>query len=252
MLDRERVVGWHRERVLAGGEPWFIAVGGVDPDEVAGAAARWLGALAPGAARPPVDAPAWPGEPRRTVVHRERAQSALALGFPAPARNDPDLFALQVFSNAISGLGNRLFEELRSRRSLAYTVTAYPIARWLGGAFAAYIATSPEREEEAREALLQELRALADTPLSAEEVERSKRYTIGSWQIRGQTNGAQLGDLAGALLLGPGLAELREFEARIRAVTPAAIQEVLARYFDHARLVEGIVRGTAAPAGTTG
>jgi zinc protease len=175
--------------------------------------------------------------------HRAKAQTALALGFPGPARNDDDLFAFDVLSNILSGLGGRLFEELRSRRSLAYTVTASPVARWRGGAFVSYIATAPEREEEARRGVLEEFERIATESVTADELERAQEYTVGAWKIRGQTNGAQLGDLAYALLLGPGLVELREFEERIRAVTPVAIRDTFARYFDPNRLVEGIVRG---------
>ena len=55
---------------------------------------------------------------------------------------------------------------------------------------------------------------------------------------------AQLSDLADALLLGTGIREIREYEDRIRAVTPVRIREVVQRHFDPGRLVEGIVRGS--------
>src|SRR5690606_1216165 len=158
-------------------------------------------------------------------------------------RNDPERHAAEVLSNVLSGLGARFFEELRSRRSLAYTVAAYPITRPLAGAFVGYIATAPEREEEARQGLLEGFARLREERVTAEELERSKRYTVGAWQIRGQTNAAQLGDLADALLLGRGLAELREFESAIHAVTADAILDLAQRYFDPERVVEGIVRG---------
>lgn len=166
------------------------------------------------------------------------------LGFPGPARNDPDRYALQVLSNIISGLGGRLFEELRSKRSLAYSVTAYPLARWLAGAYLAYIAMSPEREEEAREGLYREFARLREEPVTPVELERARRYTVGAWQIRSQTNASQLSDLAGALILGHGLAELREHEERIRAVTPEGILEAVHRWLDPERAVIGVVRGT--------
>src|SRR5690606_11675649 len=102
----------------------------------------------------------------------------------------------------------------RSRRSLAYHVAAYPIARWRGGAFVGAIGTSPERGDEARDGLLAELVRCGVDPLPEDELERAKRYTIGAWQIRQQTNGAQLSDLIGALLLGNGLDDLRRYEER--------------------------------------
>ncbi|MFW6202318.1 MAG: M16 family metallopeptidase, partial [Gemmatimonadota bacterium] len=190
--------------------------------------------------RPPV----WPQAPHQEAVRRDKAQTALALGFPGPARTDHDIYAVEVLSNLVSGLGGRFFDELRDRRSLAYTVAAYPLIRRLAGAFVAYIATSPDKEDEARQGLIEQFERLTEENVSREELERAQRYTIGAWKIRSQTNGAQLSDLADALLLGTGIREIREYEDRIRAVTPVQIREVVQRHFDPDRLVEGIVRGS--------
>ena len=239
---RERVLEWHHERVR-NSELWALFVGDVDPDVAARLAASALEAHHANGRVPPA-APAWPASPTEIVELRDKAQSGLVLGFPGPDRNHPDAYALQVLANAVSGLGGRLFDELREKRSLAYTVSAYPVARLQAGAFLAYIATAPEREEEARRALLEEFERMRAVPLEDEELERARRYTIGTWQLRGQTNSAQLADLAAALMLGRGVDELAEFEARIRAVTADDVRAAANRYFDPGRMVQGIVRGT--------
>jgi zinc protease len=94
-----------------------------------------------------------PAGPRATVTaveSRDKAQTALALLFPGPARADDDRFAAGLLAGIASGLGGRFFDELRDRRSLAYTVHAFAGARRLAGTFGAYIATSPAKEEVAR------------------------------------------------------------------------------------------------------
>lgn len=239
-LTSQDLQRWHAAQLI---DPLITIVGDVDPDAAAEQVARWLPA-APGveavAARP---APLWPESGSEIIRRREKNQTALVVGFPGPARNHDDVYALQVMSNAIAGLGGRLFEELRSRQSLAYTVTAYPFARREAGAFIGYIATSPELEEKAREGLMVELLRTTDELIDAGEVERAKRYTLGTWKIRQQTNGAQLGDLESALLLGRGLSELREYEQRIQDVTPQQIREVAQRWFDPDRMVYAAVRG---------
>ncbi len=149
-----------------------------------------------------------------------------------------------MLANAVGGLGGRVFEELRSRRSLAYTVSLIPMFRLAGGAFVGYIGTSPEREEEARAGLLEQFALMAAEPLTAEEIERSQRYTIGAWQIRRQTNASHLSDLLHAHLLGTGMDEITHFEERIRAVDADAIQRVAQRYFKPELAVEGVVRGS--------
>jgi zinc protease len=236
----EDVRRWHRTEL---GEPWVFVVGDVEAERVADEVARIFapGGAARNSSPPP---PAWPAAPRREEVARNKAQTALALAFPGPPRNHADRPALEVLATAVSGLGNRLFEELRSRRSLAYTVSAYPMIRRDAGAFIAYIATSPERGDEARAALLYELARLRSEPPTEEELERARRYAIGSWQIQTQTNAAQLSDLAVALMIGEGLDEILEYEARTLAVTRDHVLAAAQRWFDESRLVEGVVRGT--------
>lgn len=239
---------WH-DRLVTRGDTWVFIVGGIDANRAVDAAAGHLRRLAPRERTAGVDEadgrvrPAWPSQSRVRAAARDKAQTALAVGFPGPAAADAELYALTVASSAISGLGGRLFEELRSQRSLAYTVSAYPISRWLSGTFVGYIATSPEREAEARDRLIEEIGALRDWPLAAEDVERAKRYAIGSWQIRRQRNDNHLSDLATALLLGEGMERIRCFEERIAAVTPTAIQAAAERYLDPSLVAEGIVRG---------
>jgi zinc protease len=239
--SREAAFAWHR-RLTAECSPMLLIAGDTDAGIVRGAAA----AIGPTAAEP-ADEPepaGWPDGPRKRIVERDTAQSALAIGFRGPDRNHPDSDVLSVLAAAVAGLGGRLFEELRSRRSLAYTVAARPVARLRGGVFTGYIATSPDREEEARDALVDELMRLAIEPLPSDEVDRAKRYLIGVRRIQMQTNAAQLAELGRALLLGAGLEEVRNYETRIEAITSESIREAAARWFDPERIAEGIVRGS--------
>ena len=233
---------WHRARVLEA--PSVLAlVGDVDPEAAAAVLATRFTELA---VRTP-DAPplaVWPAGLVAEAESREKAQSALALLFPGPARRDPERFAAQLLAGIASGLGGRFFDELRDRRSLAYTVQAFASPRALGGSFAAYIATSPEREAEARDGLLAEFAKLREVPVTGEELERAQTYALGTHAINQQSGGAVLGELVDAWLFGEGLSELDAFGARMRAVTPADIQSLAARYFDPSRRAEGIVRGT--------
>ena len=238
---------WHEEHVLAG-SPYVLAVGDIeDPDEIAGLIVAQLRDRVRTPRARHIEPPVWPDGRVRQVEERDKAQTALVLAFPGPPRNHPDVHALLVLSAAVSGLGGRLFEELRSRRSLAYAVSAAPMPRWLAGAFVAYIGTAPEREDEARDALLDELRATTRELLDPADVERAKRYLIGSWQIRQQTHARQLHELATALLLGEGVAELREYGARIEAVTAERVRAAAERWIRPDRVVEAVIRGTGAP-----
>ena len=180
---------------------------------------------------------------RRADDTRDKQQTALAMLFQGPARRDPDRFAARVLGAVASGLGGRFFEELRDRRSLAYTVAAYPMQRRVDGMFVAYIATAPEREAEARDGLLEQFAALREEPVRQEEIERARRYLVGAHAISRQSGASVLADLVDAWSFGDGLEELAEHDQRILAVTADDILGLANRYFDAARRVEGVVRG---------
>ncbi|MCE2900685.1 MAG: M16 family metallopeptidase [Gemmatimonas sp.] len=242
-LDSVLVAAYHAQHVRRG-ETVLAVVGDVDPEATAALLDRTCGDLVYHAdvPLPPV---AWPNE--RHVAHEVRAkqQTALALLFPGPARTSPARHAARVLAAIASGLGGRFFEQLRDRQSLAYTVAAFPIERRAGGAFAAYIATSPAREDEARDGLLREFARFVDERPTAEEVERACRFLVGTHAIAQQSGSAVLGDLVDAWLLGDGLHERHEVEAQLTAVTAADVQAVAQQYFDPSVVAEGVVRGTA-------
>jgi zinc protease len=240
-IDTERVRAWHRARVLEA--PVVIAiVGDVDPDEAARMAVVYLGELR--MAEPvPLRAPLWPSAPTVAGESRDKAQTALALAFAAPSRPDVDRYAVHLIAGVASGLGGRFFDELRDRRSLAYTVTAFTAERRQAGMFVSYIATSPDKEALARQGLLTEFARLREAPVNDAELAQAKEYAIGTHAIGQQSGGAVLADLLDAWMFGSGLAELDEHDARIRSVTPVQMQHLAGRYFDETRVVEGVVRG---------
>jgi len=184
--------------------------------------------------------PAW--APGGTAEGRERAQTALAMAFPAPAGGSDDRHALTVLGTLLSGLAGRLFDELRERRALAYTVHAAPWLRARGGAVLTYIATSPEREDEARTAMLDVLGRVAAGPLPDEELERAARYAAGLVAIRRQHGAAVAEELADAWVQGR-LTGFQDEETRRRAVPAEAVRRVAGAVFDAAARAEFVVRG---------
>ena len=240
-LTRDDVASWHA-RAVAVRAPTIVVAGDVDPDAAAGACATELGDV-PTQAAAAVRRPAqWTGGGVR-VVERAKAQTALAIAFPGPRRNQRDAHALELLSQAVGGLGGRLFEELRSRRSLAYTVATLPVARRHGGSFVGYIATSPAREDEARTAFLAEIEKLRTDHLSPDELASAKRYAIGARRIRLQTTSAMRDELTRALLLGKGVQELEQFERRIERMTAETLRAAAEKWLDAGLRTEGIVRG---------
>jgi len=239
-ISAEMLRDWHRSRVLTA--PAVIAVvGDAEPAELAALAADAFGELR-GGEIDSLAAPAWPRDVVQHVEQREKAQTALALMFPSPSRADDARFAAAMIAGVASGLGGRFFDELRDKQSLGYTVHAFATERALAGAFVSYIATSPEKEEVARRGLLNEFAKLRDEPVTAKELDQAKTYALGVHAIRQQSGGSVMGELVEAYLFGR-LAELEEFESRVRAVSAEEMRAIARTYFLEGRRVEGIVRG---------
>jgi zinc protease len=244
-LDAAAVRRWHAERFLTG-RATVIAVGDVDVEQAAAELAGIFGdvpAAAPAAAWPRQHVAPPAGDWQR-VVAREKKQSAFAMVFPGPGRRDADRHAAAVWSAIASGLGGRLFEALRDRRSLAYTVVGSPWSRRDGGAILTYIATAPQREEEARAAMLEELAKFAAERVTDAELAQGRNYLAGQAEVGRQSGASVAGEIIDAWLAGEGLDELADPGARYRAVTAEAVRAVAERYLTGAR-AEGVVRGRA-------
>ena len=148
MLTADDVRSWHAQRCCTHRSPSASSPMAID-DALVATVGRMPGRVH---FRPP------PLSRRRTgpdvdetaARPRDKSQTAIAVAFPGPARRDEDRFVTQLIAGVSSGLGGRFFEELRDRRSLAYTVQAFAVERANAGMFVGYIATSPDKEETAR------------------------------------------------------------------------------------------------------
>ena len=240
-IDAGQLHAWHAKHCLGG--PSVIAIAGdVDADDVACMAARHFQELGAAPARAP-ESPSWTRDPIMVRETRAKAQTALAMAFPSPDRTDDARWAMRLLAGVGSGLGGRFFEELRDKRSLAYTVTAGVVELRRAGMFRTFMAVSPGREDEARRGMLDELAKLREAPVSEGELARAKAYAIGMHAIREQSGASVLGELLDAWMFGRSLAELDEHDARVRAVTAAEMQRLAQRYLDEGRRVEAVVAG---------
>jgi predicted Zn-dependent peptidase len=123
-----------------------------------------------------------PAPSGRTEIRRRKTEQAhIVLGTNGLSRNDPDRFALGIVNVAVGGgMSSRLFQEVRERRGLAYSVYSYHTMFVDAGLFAAYAGTTPARAKEVLAILREQLQDVADGGLTEEEFERAKGHTKGS------------------------------------------------------------------------
>jgi len=143
-----------------------VASGAVDHKEVVRLAEDYLGGIA-AAAGPSVPPAVWTGGEVRT--ERDLEQAHLVLAFPGRALGDKDTLALQVFSNILGGgMSSRLFQEVREKRGLVYSILSFHWAFSDTGLFGIYAGTGEEDLEELMPVMLDEI---VGTTISATEKE---------------------------------------------------------------------------------
>jgi predicted Zn-dependent peptidase len=163
------------------------------------------------------------------VQNRDTEQANLLIGCPAPARLDERRFALGVLNNAIGGgMSSRLFQEIRERRGLAYSVYSYTSQYADAGVFAVYAGCAPTKAEEVLSLARAELDVVAHAGLSDEEISRGKGMLKGSLVLGLEDTGSRMSQLGkGELLYGEPLG-VDELLRRINAVTPEQVGSVAA------------------------
>jgi zinc protease len=134
--------------------------------------------------------------PQTASILKPKQQVHIAIGFRGVTLSHPDRAALDVLNTVLSGQGGRLFTELRDKESLAYSLSAFSTEGIETGAFGVYIATSPEKKDAAVNSLWRELNRVRNEIIGPAELDRAKRYIIGSTEIGLQTNAAQTMDMA--------------------------------------------------------
>lgn len=168
---------------------------------------------------------------REAVEEKERRQAVVLLGFPGVDVADPDRDVFEVMTSILSGQGSRLFEHIRGKLGMAYFVGAFNILGLDPGAYVFYVGTVPEKIEEARAGLLEEIDRLKEELVGEEEIERAKRNLIGTKEIDRQTNSSQAFEAALDELYGLGYAYGDGYADRIEAVTREDIQRLARKYF---------------------
>jgi zinc protease len=179
---------------------------------------------------PQIPSPLPPEIIKTASVVKPREQVHIVLGFLGATLSHEDRYALTVANAILSGMGGRLFTNLRDKQSLAYSVTSFLRLGLDPGCVAVYMATSPDKYNQAVDGIKEELRRLTQEPVSREELSRTKRYLIGNHEIDLQTNSDQAFDLAHNERYGLGYDFSKLYVKGIEAVTADDVLKVVQKY----------------------
>jgi predicted Zn-dependent peptidase len=202
------------------------AAGNLDHDEVVAQVAEAVaGAPSSGAPRPVRTGPTLAGGV--SVRRRDTEQAHVVLGGGGLSRSDPRRFALGVFNVAFGGgTSSRLFQEVREKRGLVYSIGSFAVHYQETGAFAVHAGTSPRQVHEVLKIVRDETERVLADGLTEEEVERGKGHVKGSVVLGLEDSASRMIRLGKAETTGVELLTVDETLARYEAVTVDDVQSV--------------------------
>jgi predicted Zn-dependent peptidase len=158
----------------------------------------------------------------RTVVKpRDTEQAHICVGTSGLSRTDPDRFAFGVVNNALGGgMSSRLFQEIRERRGLAYSVYSYHSMYAEAGVFSTYVGTTPGRAKDVLAIVRGQLVDVAERGLRPDEFERAKGHMKGALVLSLEDPGGRMSRLGKSEISHGETLTLNQMLARIGAVTP--------------------------------
>jgi predicted Zn-dependent peptidase len=151
---------------------------------------------------------------------KETEQYHLCLGGLGVARGDDRRFALRVLDTILGGsTSSRLFQEVREKRGLAYSVYSYASHYADSGQVALYVGTRPDNVAEAVDVIGSELRRLHDDGVDEQELERARDNVKGRTVLSMESTLTRMNRLGSSVLMGVPLLTVDELLAAFDAVT---------------------------------
>ncbi len=222
-------------------------VGALSRAEAEALAARLAAELEPGAAAPALP-PLPPYVPKTEHIEFASAQSHVYVGQRGIAREDPDYFPLVVANHVLGGNGvvSLLFEEIREKRGLSYSVESHFEPMALPGPYMATLQTSGEQLDAAVKLLREQIAQYVERGPDDADFEAAKRNLIGGFPLRIDNNSKIVENLAVIGFYRLPLDWLDTYTQKVQAVTKAQAMEAARRRIDPAHLVQITVGRRAA------
>jgi predicted Zn-dependent peptidase len=229
-VSRRAVAGYHRT-MYTGGNIVIAAAGNLTHDRFVSLLQRF---------EPRSNEPARSGPPvRRPLVHapppslrfqrKETEQYHLCLGAPGISRSDPRRFASSLLDSILGGsASSRLFQEIREKRGMAYSVYSFASQYTDTGLVGLYVGTREENLAECVEICSEQIAELAAGRLRAGELERSKESLKGRIMLSMESTSNRMSRLGKSVISETELLTFEQIIKDIDAVDEDGIAELAA------------------------
>jgi predicted Zn-dependent peptidase len=172
------------------------------------------------------------------VCHRQLEQVHICLSAPGLAATDPNRFAFSLMNSILGGnMSSRLFQEIREKRGLAYSVYSYLISYEDTGMFGVYAGVEPSRAVEVTALVADTMGKLKTCPVRPGELQDAKEFTKGNMLLASESTDNQMVRLAQGEINFGRYIPLEEVVDHIERVTAEEIQTLAATLFQDDKLV---------------
>jgi zinc protease len=172
-------------RVLARDTLKIAVVGDVDPETLGKLLDKTFGGLPAKASLTPVADVEASKPPQRAFIALDVPQTLVAFGGPGFKRHDPDFMAGYIVNHILGGgtLSSRLYREVREKRGLAYSI--FDSLLWMdhSALFIGYTGTRADRAGDTVDAIDKEVRRMAETGPTRQELDEAKSFLKGSQML---------------------------------------------------------------------
>lgn len=248
-IDQDAVQKFYRRHYTADGAR-LVMVGALGREQANQVAARLSTALPAGAAPPPLPEVGDTGlnGARELSFYHPSAQTHILIGHLGIRVNEPRRLALYVGNHVLGGGGmvNRLFDEVREQRGLAYSVYSYFLPRYERGPFIAGMQTRSDQAQEAIQLLKSELERMREEGPTEAELEQAKSNITGGFPLRIDSNAELANYLVWLSYHRMPLDYMHTFQERIRAVSLEDVQAAFRAHLYPGRLLTVTVGSSAA------
>ena len=234
-MSRKQVNDYYKKKYLP--ENLVIAVAGnINHERVVERVSKLLGEFLDSSAKPAALRPTTKirakGKGEIGLIYRKSEQANILLGFPSIDRSDERRFALSVLTSALGGgMSSRLFQEVREKRGLAYSVYA-SMQQFAGsGILSLYAGCNPDKATEVTSIFRQVLSDLITSGLSDEELERAKGQVAGSMVLGQEDTGSRMVRIGKSELVYGEIKSMDEILSNVRTVNQSAISELAEEIF---------------------
>lgn len=167
--------------------------------------------------------------PGTQVVTRPTEQAHVVLGMPGLARTDDRRWALAVLDVVIGGgMSSRLFQEVREKRALVYSVHTFRSGYSDAGVFGVYAGTTPDKVDETISVVRDVLANAAAGGVGSEEIARARGQLRGASVMESEDQGSRMSRLGEAELLSGNYLSLDDVVEAIDAVTDEQVAHAAA------------------------